>query len=216
MGERAAAAGRRILVVEDDAGQRALMRAILNRIGEVVEASDGETALAAAQSSPPALVVLDVCLPGLGGYETCRELRERFGDELPIIFVSGERTDPYDRTAGLLLGADDYVVKPFDPDELLTRVRRLLARRTTRAAEATEADDGFAELTPREVEVLALLADGLAQEDIARELVISPRTVATHIQHVLAKLGVHSRAQAVALAYRRHASTADRLEQLTR
>jgi DNA-binding response OmpR family regulator len=63
------------------------------------------------------------------GYEICRRLRDRYGDAVPVLFVSGERTEAVDRLAGLLLGGDDYLVKPFEPDELLARVTSLLRRR---------------------------------------------------------------------------------------
>jgi DNA-binding NarL/FixJ family response regulator len=121
-----------------------------------------------------------------------------YGSSLPVLLVSAVRIEAFDRAAGLLIGADDYMVKPLDPDELIARVRRHLAPRPRGA----EADTGVELLTPREHEVLQLLADGLDQREIAQRLVISPKTVATHIQHVLAKLGVHSRAQAVAAAHR--------------
>jgi DNA-binding NarL/FixJ family response regulator len=113
------------------------------------------------------------------------------------MLISGERIEAYDRVAGLLLGADDYVVKPFAPDELTARVRRLIAR-----SSAAEQANGHPKLTRREGEVLRLLARGRGQIEIANELVISSKTVASHIQHILAKLGVHSRAQAVAVAHR--------------
>ena len=113
------------------------------------------------------------------------------------MFISGDRVEPFDRAAGLLLGADDYVVKPFAPDELVARVRRLVTRFTPPAGRAERP-----KLTRRESEVLHLLADGLAQPEIAAELVISSKTVSSHIQHILSKLGVHSRAQAVAAVHR--------------
>jgi DNA-binding NarL/FixJ family response regulator len=189
----------RILVVDDDECFRELVSTVLSRLGwETCAAATGEDALAAASLERPDLVLLDVCLPGLTGYEVCRELRDELGDPLPIIFVSGERTDSYDRVSGLLLGADDYLVKPLDPNELLARVRRLLAR------SPSTAPDSASTLTKRERQVLGFMADGLDQPEIAVELFISPRTVATHIQHILAKLGAHSRAQAVALAHREH------------
>jgi DNA-binding NarL/FixJ family response regulator len=96
----------------------------------------------------------------------------------------------------LLIGGDDYLVKPFAPDELLARVGALLRRSGTRVAAER------AQLTAREHEVLGLLAEGLEHQEIADRLIISPKTVGTHIEHVLGKLGVHSRAQAVAAAYR--------------
>ena len=158
-------------------------------------------ALAEVERQEPALVLLDVQLPELNGYEVCRELRERYGRRLPIIFLSGSRTEPLDRAGGLLIGADDYIVKPFDPDELLARVRRFLPAEG-RVRDNGDAVDGWTRLTPREREVLCHLANGLSQDEIAATLVISPKTVATHIQRILGKLGVRSRAQAVALAHR--------------
>jgi DNA-binding NarL/FixJ family response regulator len=192
-----------VLVVDDDASHRALLRELLQRIGlEVVEAEDGDTALRSAARQPPSLVLLEVTLPRVGGYEVCHELRERYGEDLPIAFVSGTRVESTDRTVGIMLGADDYITKPFDPDELLARVRRLL-RRGRSAVEAPRRRTPFAELTTRELEVLELMAGGFEQAEIANRLVISPRTAGTHIQHILEKLDVRSRAQAVALAHMR-------------
>jgi DNA-binding NarL/FixJ family response regulator len=188
-----------ILVVDDDQGFRRFTTSLLERAGYTpVEASTGEEAVEAVQKERPALVLLDVKLPGISGYEVCRELKELFGRDLPVILVSGVRTDAFDRAAGLLIGADDYLSKPVHPDELLARIRRYAAPDEPLAERTLEASD----LTKREREVLRLLARGLAQGEIARELVISEKTVATHIQHILEKLGVHSRAQAVALAHR--------------
>jgi len=193
----------RVLVVDDDAGFRAFAQVLLERAGLTVEAAaDGSAALDAVRLAEPHLVLLDVCLPGASGYEVLRELRDRCGDALPIIFISGERVDALDRVAGLLLGADDYLVKPFDPDELLARVRRSLARRSDGAELDSEADELIDTLTPREREVLTLLASGRSSKQIAYELVISPRTLGTHTQHILRKLGVHNRTQAVAIANR--------------
>lgn len=207
-----AALGELVLVVDNDPLFRASVREPLERAGfDVIEADDGEAALAAASRRKPEVVLLDVCLPGASGYEVCHELRDRFGDTLGIIFVSGERIESIDRVSGLLLGADDYVVKPFDPDELLARVRTVV-RRVSKPRKrnsnghgnghATGSRAADAELTPRELEVLELLAEGMTQAQIAMQLVISPRTVGTHIQNLLGKLNVHSRAQAVALAHR--------------
>jgi DNA-binding NarL/FixJ family response regulator len=190
--DRAAAAT--VLVVDDDADFRAFVRALLEAGGyRVVEAAGADEALNGIEPEP-SLVVLDVAMSPTSGYEVCRVLRARESD-LPILFVSGEQTEPLDRVAGLTLGADDYLVKPFEPGELLARVQALLRRRLPQR--------GATSLTRRELEVLLLLADGLKQREIADRLVISPKTVGTHIEHVLSKLDVHSRAEAVAAAYRR-------------
>ncbi len=184
-----------ILVVEDDDACRSLIQTLVEQAGYSCSAhADAESALAAARGEPPSLAVVDVCLPGLSGYEACRLLREQTGPALPVIFVSGERVESYDRVAGLMVGADDYVVKPFAPDELVARIRALFRR-----ARPSTDDRG---LTRREREVLVLLAEGLPQREIARRLVITPKTVGSHIEHILEKLGAHSRTEAVAIAYR--------------
>jgi DNA-binding NarL/FixJ family response regulator len=192
-----------ILIVDDDATYRAFVSSILGRVGYATrEASSGEEALNAVRSGRPACVLLDVLLPGVTGYAVCRELRDEYGESLPIIFVTGERTEAGDRVAGLLLGADDYVVKPFDPDELLARVRRSIVRSGLPGRRNGDGRWSAFGLTDREREIVMLLADGLGQKAIAGQLVISPKTVATHVQRILTKLGVHSRAEAVAVAHR--------------
>jgi two-component system nitrate/nitrite response regulator NarL len=191
-----------ILIADKDALFRSFVSGLFQRAGFVTaQASNGEEALEAARSGRPGLALVDVCLPDTSGFEVCRELRDEFGDDLPIVFVSDERTEPFDRAAGLLVGGDDYLVKPFDPDELLARARRLISR-SRRGRASWPSGPREAALTEREREVLQLLVEGLHAKEIARDLVISPKTVASHVQHVLAKLGAHSRAEAVAIAYR--------------
>jgi DNA-binding NarL/FixJ family response regulator len=193
-----------ILLVEDDTGFREHVRVVLESAGfAVMEAGNGEDALRMAAEQQPSLVLLDVHLPGFSGYEICRSLREEHGQQIGIIFLSGSKTESLDRATGLGLGADDYVLKPFEPDELVARVRAVLRRSEPSSAEpaAASSDETF-HLTPRELEILGLLADGLNQDDIADRLVIAPKTVASHIERILGKLGVQSRAQAVAMAFR--------------
>jgi len=191
-----------ILVVDGDQRFRHLIRTVLDRAGfEPVVAGDTDSAITLAAERPPDLALLDVVLPGASGFEFYQELRDRFGQELPIIFVSGERTDAHDRVAGLLLGADDYLVKPVDPDELIARVRRSLRLRAQPYKLGSERELPIP-LTAREEEVFTLLFEGKDSGEIARELTISVRTVDTHVRHILHKLGVHSRARAVALERR--------------
>ena len=193
-----------ILIVDDDDPFRAMVSVLLERAGyAAAEAANGEEALAAVRRERPAAALLDIQLDGMSGYAICRELRQQFGEQLPIIFLSGARVEPSDRVAGLLIGADDYMTKPLDPEELLARVRRAVTR--SEAAERAEngAPTGAASrLTPRELDVLGLLAEGLGTDAIAKRLFISPKTVGTHVQRMLAKLDMHSRAEAVAFAYR--------------
>jgi DNA-binding NarL/FixJ family response regulator len=188
-----------ILVVDHDDATRLSAVQVALRLGyDVCAAENGELLLERLNGGRPVLAIVEVELPGaLSGLEVLRELHERFGTDLPVILVSAERTTPLDQTAGLMLGADDYLEKPLDVGELLARVRRSLRR-----SGASGNGNGKVKLSPREHEILGLLADGKNQSQIAGALVLSPKTVGTHIQHILAKLGVHSRAQAVAAAYR--------------
>jgi DNA-binding NarL/FixJ family response regulator len=194
------------LVVDRDRETRRLIEDVVALIGLASRSADtGEAALAAVEGTELALAVVEVELPGLNGFAVLQGLHEKFGEDLPVILVSSKHGGSLDRAAGLMLGADDYVVKPLDPTELGARVRRSLRRsdslpHTSRASRRREPDLG---LSPREHEILSLLAGGLSQSDIATRLVISPKTVATHIQRVLSKLGVRSRTQALAEAYRR-------------
>jgi DNA-binding NarL/FixJ family response regulator len=194
------------LVVDDDRVSRELVVELLNRAGfECVTAKKGDEALMVARGGAPWLVITEVKLPDITGYELCRELRDEFGEDLAIVFLSADRTESIDRVAGLLVGADDYIAKPFDPSELLARVRRLAQRlgvNEAGPAERMNPGGGLTEgLTSRERETLVLLAQGLKAREIAAELSIGEKTVASHLQRVLEKLGVHSRAHAVAIAY---------------
>jgi len=184
-----------ILVVDDDADFRGLVVSALAQAGfEPLEAATGSDALDCATRKRPSLVVLDVRLPDLSGYEVCRELRDRLGASVPVMFVSGERIESFDRVAGLLVGGDDYLAKPFELDELVARARRLVER--PRGSTQTSS------LTEREHQVLALLADGLTPAEVAQDLIISRSTVGTHIEHIYEKLGARTRAHAVGIAFR--------------
>jgi DNA-binding response OmpR family regulator len=185
-----------ILVVDDDEGFRDLLVRVLAHFGYPTrEAATGEEALEAARREPPRLAIVEVCLPGIAGYQVCRQLRAEFGNDMPIIFVSGEQTKSYDRVAGFLVGGDDFLVKPFALDEFVARVQRHLER--TRAPGTLAAA-----LTLREAEVLRLLADGFGRGEIASRLFISPKTAGSHLERIFKKLDVHNRAEAVSFAYR--------------
>jgi DNA-binding NarL/FixJ family response regulator len=185
-----------ILVVDADEDELERTSNVLRQSGYVVlGTSDGEDALEMALRERPSAVILEVDLPELCGYELCRALRAEFGEDLPIVFASGIRKESFDRVAGLLLGADDYLAKPFSADELLTRVRKLINRSPDSISGALQT------LTSREQEVLRLLARGLSQKQIAARLYISGNTVKSHTDHIFAKLRVRSRAELIALAH---------------
>lgn len=195
----------RILVVEHDEATRLVVSTVARRLGFVAHAVESAELARAALDERPVLAVVEVDLPGAtSGLDLMRELHLAHGDTLPVILVSGESTAPGDRVAGLLSGADDYLSRPVDENELLARVLRSLGRSSSTVANGrARPPKDTAQLSPREQEILALMSSGMGQREIASDLVVSPKTVGTHIQHILTKLGVHSRAQAVAEAYRR-------------
>ncbi|HWB67855.1 MAG TPA: response regulator transcription factor [Mycobacteriales bacterium] len=139
-----------ILVVDDDDGIRTAVRLALEDHGYAVrEAPDGETALAEIKTELPEVVVLDLMLPGMDGFECCRQLR-RISD-VPVLIVSA-RGDSHDVVAGLEAGADDYIRKPFDVPELVARLRALRRRvrpATAEPAVADPADVSVKDLTVR-------------------------------------------------------------------
>jgi two-component system OmpR family response regulator len=124
----------KVLVVDDEPNIRELVQVALSFHGcTVVTAATGKEALRCAEASQPDLVVLDVMLPDLNGFEVCRQLRAR-GDEVPIIFLTARDTSS-DTVQGLALGGDDYVTKPFSVEALVARIRAVL-RRAARAGQA--------------------------------------------------------------------------------
>jgi len=152
--------GQTILVVDDEARIVKLVRDYLERAGfDVLSAQDGETALTLARLEQPDLIVLDLMLPGVDGLDVCRRLRRQSG--VPIIMLTA-RVEEADRIVGLELGADDYVIKPFSPRELVARVRATLRRASGEVGPATvlragDVDGEPVDLTPTEFQVLATL-----------------------------------------------------------
>ncbi len=201
-----------ILIVDSDDASRLTAVQVTVRLGyDARPTPTADELIERLGPDRPTLAIVEVELPGpANGLEVMSQLHEAFDGDLPVILVSATQTDAFDRMAGLMLGADDYVSKPLDAGELLARVKRSLRRvapPVNGAGNGHGDGHGRAEnaagLSPREREILGLLAEGRTQGQIATELVISSKTVATHIQHILSKLGVHTRAQAVALAFRR-------------
>ncbi len=203
-----------ILLVEDEQAIAELVRAYLRREGfDAVWARSGEQALEELSRHPVRLVVLDIGLPGIDGFEVCRRLRER--TSVPILILSA-RDEEVDRVAGLEVGADDYVVKPFSPRELVARVKAILRR--TSGGGAVGHDGALAvgdveldpaartvtvagrpvELTSREFDLLAALLahpgvvlsrDRLLELAWHGEFAGGTRTVDVHIAQLRRKLG---------------------------
>ena len=191
-----------VLIVDDDPAFAALAETLLTEPGYSCRTvASGEAALAAARDEQPRIVLLDLQMPQMSGYDICRRLRERYGRSVGIVFVSGVRTESHDKIAGLELGGDDYVSKPFDAGELVARVRSLARRLEPAIVALAVREQPEHSLSPREAEVLGLVAEGLPQKRVAQMLSISAKTVGSHMGHIFEKLGVHSQGQAVAAAH---------------
>jgi DNA-binding response OmpR family regulator len=197
----------RVLVVDDQKTIVETCRLYLERAGfDVVVGYNGEQALAEARESKPDLIVLDLMLPRVDGRDVCRRLRDE-GVRVPIVMLTALATED-DRIAGLELGADDYVVKPFSPRELVARVRAILRRAPPagageelrfegltidRRAHRVRVDDVEVELTPREWALLETLAAHpfrafsraqLLAGAFADELDVLERTVDAHVMNL--------------------------------
>jgi DNA-binding response OmpR family regulator len=159
--------GQCVLVVDDEANIVQLARLYLEREGfSVHSAADGRAAILAIETILPALVVLDVMLPEMDGFEVCRRLRAQ-NNPVPVLMLTA-RDEDFDKILGLELGADDYMTKPFNPRELVARVKAIL-RRSVRAAEAQTEDalragDLAIDSGRREVRVKGALIDLRTQE----------------------------------------------------
>ncbi len=210
----------RVLIVEDEPDIRDLLAWHLEREGyQVSRSRTGLEALRQIEMAPPDLVLLDLMLPELDGLEVCRRLRrERATASLPIVMLTA-KGEELDRVLGLELGADDYIVKPFSPKEVVARVRAVL-RRTRPAPESepvrvgglaidpgahTAAVDGVPlALTPKEYDLLWALADARGRV-LSREFLldrvwgyraaseIESRTVDVHVRRLRVKLGPEGR-----------------------
>jgi len=202
-----------VLVVDDEPTVREVVVGYLRRDGHVVsEAADGTTALRLLESDPPDLVVLDMMLPGVNGLDILRRIRAT-GD-MPVIMLTA-RAEETDRVAGLELGADDYVVKPFSPRELAARVNGVLRRAAPKASSTVQTlefdglsidlaarevrlDGALVEMTPKEFDVLAHLASSprqvFSRADLLRDVWQSspdwqdPATVTVHVRRIRNKI----------------------------
>jgi DNA-binding NarL/FixJ family response regulator len=190
--ERETMSKRRILVVDDEADIRRLVATALDASGyDVHLAADGEEALRVAARYLPDLVLLDIMMAGIDGYTVYDRLRAKPIDlRSPIVFLTA-RTQIDERLLGFQKGAVDYVTKPFHIKELLARVKVHLGELAPLHGNTPSP------LTPRELEVLGLLAAGKTYKQLAHALELSQSTVRNHLHNVYHKLGVVDRAQAV-------------------
>ncbi len=200
-----------IMIVDDDENIAQLVRLYLEKEGfEVVSFLRGDSAISAFKSNPPALVLLDIMLPGMDGWQVCRAIRQISG--IPIIMLSA-KDETFDKVLGLELGADDYVTKPFDPKELIARVKAVLRRgQTDQQDNETLSFPGLTisltrydvlyqgkqiEMPPKEIELLYFLA-AHANTVFTREQLLEKvwgfdyfgdsRTVDVHVKRIREKL----------------------------
>ncbi|MQA06130.1 MAG: response regulator [Streptosporangiales bacterium] len=200
----------RVLVVDDHPVVRQGLRMFLDLqddIEVVGEAADGAAAIDAVSELGPDVVLLDLKMPGVDGVETLRMLRER--DETPKVLVVTSFTDPSAVVPAIRAGAAGYVYKDVAPEALAAGIRSVHAGHSLLAPEVTallaageERDPGLSVLTAREREVLAELARGRSNREIARAFRLAEKTVKTHVSNVLMKLGVADRTQAALYAQR--------------
>jgi len=200
----------RILVVEDTREIAEALQDSLESEGyEVALATKAAHALSLVTSHKPEVLVLDLGLPDRDGYTVLEELRAR-GSSVPVLILSARREEA-DKLRGFRLGADDYVTKPFSRPELLARLAALLRRGATSAAAAPASrqvtqlsDDALRDrygLTPRQITIARLVADGQTNAEIAEKLGISFFTVRNIIVQLLGRLGAPSRAAVGALLF---------------
>ena len=203
---------KKILVVDDEKRIVEILQAYLERDGyQVIVAYDGQSALELARSNSPDLIILDLMLPEVSGWDVCRELRKE--SNVPVIMLTA-RDDTTDKIIGLELGADDYVTKPFDPKEIISRVRAVLRRSESKAVVSkailsigdilidtekrlVRRGDRNIDLTPIEFELIRVMAENPGRVYSRMQLLDKvqgdayegyERTVDSHIKNLRKKL----------------------------
>ena len=206
---------KRVLVVDDDPVSLKVLDRHLTQHGyHVYTGTSGLEGLQLFAKEVPDVVVSDVMMPEMDGFEFCHQLRQQRGGELvPFIFLSS-RGEVEDRVQGYEFGADDYIIKPFEPRELVAKIESQIERsRRTQAeilrlmqqrpsvAQQPSVPPPPLPLTPAEERVFREVIRGATNKQIGEKLFISPRTVQTHLTNILSKLSLENRAQLVRYAY---------------
>jgi DNA-binding NarL/FixJ family response regulator len=207
-----------VVITDDQALVRAGFRMILDTqedIEVVAEACDGEEAVAAWRRLRPDVILMDIRMPRLDGLEAARRILDGGGSGCRVVMLTTFDLDEY-IYAALRLGASGFLLKDVTPEQLIAAVRliatgdallapsitrRLVERFARPPALSAASPEALSTLTPRELEVLKLVARGLSNAEIAATLILSEATVKTHVARILSKLEVRDRVQAVVLAY---------------
>ncbi|MEN9202028.1 MAG: response regulator transcription factor [Thermostichus sp. DG_1_6_bins_120] len=193
---------KRLLLIDDDPNLILLVKDYLEFRGyEVISASNGREGLEAMRNFTPDLIICDVMMPEMDGYTFVETIRSNSAtDWIPVIFLSA-RGQTADRVRGLNTGADVYMVKPFEPEELVAQVEsalkhmdRLLQVQNIGIQPIMKLDREI-DLTPTETKVIQYVAQGMSNREIADALGVSQRTIESHVSNMLGKTGLHNRTE---------------------
>lgn len=204
----------RVLIIDDHALFRVGLQGLLEQRGiEVADAvASGPEGIQCVSELKPDIILLDLRMPDMGGLEVLQKLKEK-EPGIPVVMLTTSNEEA-DLIKSLRSGAQGYLLKDMEPDELVSALRDIKNGRNVVAQDLTDAlarmvqgdsiiddEEGpFSELTPREMEILCLLAEGQSNKLIARNLGISDGTVKLHVKAILRKLGIHSRVEAAVIA----------------
>ncbi|MDJ0704382.1 MAG: response regulator transcription factor [Leptolyngbyaceae cyanobacterium MO_188.B28] len=195
---------KQLLLIDDDPNLILLVKDYLEFRGyKVTTAGNGREALEVLDKVTPDMIICDVMMPEMDGYAFVKQVRENTKTNwIPILFLSA-KGQSQDRVKGLNTGADVYMVKPFEPEELVAQVEsslkqasRLIQHQNKGASAAPTIQVPFdVELTPTELRVVQFVARGMANREIADELKVSQRTIESHVSNMLGKTGLHNRTE---------------------
>jgi DNA-binding NarL/FixJ family response regulator len=195
---------KRLLLIDDDPNLILLVKDYLEFRGyEVITAENGQEALDILDQETPDMIICDVMMPQMDGYSLVENVRKNPRTSwIPVLFLSA-KGQSQDRVKGLNTGADVYMVKPFEPEELVAQVEsslkqasRLIQRQDKSSESAPKIQVPFdVELTPTELRVVQFVARGMANREIAEELNVSQRTIESHVSNMLGKTGLHNRTE---------------------
>jgi DNA-binding NarL/FixJ family response regulator len=196
---------KKLLLIDDDPNLILLVKDYLEFRGyEVVTAENGREALEVLDQQTPDMIICDVMMPEMDGYSLVSAIRsDPKTSWIPVLFLSA-KGQSQDRVKGLNIGADVYMVKPFEPEELVAQVESSL-KQASRLIQHKDSKGGDSaprikvpfdvELTPTELRVVQFVARGMANREIAEELNVSQRTIESHVSNMLGKTGLHNRTE---------------------
>jgi len=195
---------KKLLLIDDDPNLIFLVKDYLELRGyEVIATSNGQEALKVLERETPNMIICDVMMPEMDGYSFVKRVRENLRTNwIPVLFLSA-KGQSQDKVKGLNTGADFYMVKPFEPDELIAQIEsslkqssRLIKHQERGAESKLTIQVPFdVELTPTEIKVVQFVARGMANREIANELLVSQRTVESHVSNMLGKTGLSNRTE---------------------